>query len=87
MYRLMMESIIGMQLDVDKLRFAPHVPSHWPSFVIHYRYRGTVYHITITNGGDGKSIKSLVIDGVGQSHHEISLVNDNQNHHVAIELE
>ncbi len=87
MYRLMMESILGLQLDVDKLRFKPHAPSHWPSFVIHYRYRDTVYHITLVNGGEGKSIKRLTIDGIDQAHHEIPLMNDNQNHHATIELE
>jgi cyclic beta-1,2-glucan synthetase len=87
MYRLMMESILGLQLDVDKLRFNPNAPSHWPSFVIHYRYRETVYHITIINGGEGKSIKRLTIDGADQTQHEIPLVNDHQNHQATIELE
>jgi cellobiose phosphorylase len=87
MYRLMMESILGFQLDVDKLTFKPHAPQHWPSFVIHYRYRETMYHITLANSGEGKSIKRLTIDGVDQASHEITLVDDKQNHHATLELE
>jgi cyclic beta-1,2-glucan synthetase len=87
MYRLMMESILGLQLDIDKLRFNPHTPSHWSSFVIHYRYRETVYHISIINRGEGKSIKRVTIDGTEQLQHEIPLLNDYQNHQATVELE
>src|SRR5205807_8395533 len=53
MYRLITESLLGLHLEVDKLRFAPRVPAQWPSYKIHYRYRETFYHITIHNGGTG----------------------------------
>src|SRR6185436_2227622 len=43
MYRLIMESLLGLRLEVDKLRFAPCLPAHWPSYKIHYRYRETNY--------------------------------------------
>jgi len=76
-----------LQLDVDKLRFAPRPPRHWPSFRIHYRYRETFYHITIQNTGQGTTIRRLSIDGVDQLEHVVPLVNDNTNHNVEIELE
>ena len=47
MYRLIMESLLGLRVEVDKLYFAPHFPSTWDSFIAHYRYRETVYHITV----------------------------------------
>ena len=47
MYRLIIESLLGLRLDVDKLRFAPCLPADWSSFKIHYRYRETFYHITV----------------------------------------
>jgi cellobiose phosphorylase len=87
MYRLITESLLGLQLDVDKLRFAPRPPRHWPSFRIHYRYRETFYHITIQNTGQGTTIRRLSIDGVDQLEHVVPLVNDNTNHNVEIELE
>ncbi len=86
MYRLIMESLLGLQLDVDKLRFAPKPPADWPSFKMHYRYRETFYHITINNSGKGNAIQSLSIDGVIHAEHFVRLVDDRENHEVVIEL-
>ena len=47
MYRLILESLLGLRLDVDKLHFAPCLPAHWTAFKLHYRYRETVYHIDV----------------------------------------
>ncbi|HEX5102885.1 MAG TPA: cyclic beta 1-2 glucan synthetase, partial [Pirellulaceae bacterium] len=41
MYRLIVESLLGLHLQVDKLRFAPCLPDDWTEFKIHYRYRET----------------------------------------------
>ena len=48
LYRLIVESLLGLRLDVDKLRFKPCLPPHWQSFKLHYRYRRTTYHIVVT---------------------------------------
>ena len=47
MYRFIVESLLGLKLEVDKLRFAPCLPADWKPFKVHYRYRETLYHITI----------------------------------------
>ncbi|PKL17303.1 MAG: cyclic beta 1-2 glucan synthetase, partial [Spirochaetae bacterium HGW-Spirochaetae-5] len=47
MYRLVVESLLGLRLEIDKLRFEPCIPEDWESFKIHYRYRETTYHISI----------------------------------------
>ena len=47
MYRLIVESLLGLRLEVDKLHFAPCLPADWKAFKVHYRYRGTVYHIAV----------------------------------------
>ena len=55
------ESLLGLKLEVDVLRFTPCIPLDWREFNMHYRYRETLYHITIThaetrhrkNGGNG----------------------------------
>jgi cyclic beta-1,2-glucan synthetase len=54
MYRLIVESLLGLRLEVDKLRFTPCLPADWEGFKMHYRYRETVYHITVLQT-DGKS--------------------------------
>ena len=47
MYRLGVETLIGLRLEIDKLRLVPRVPAGWESYKIHYRYRETFYHITV----------------------------------------
>ena len=57
MYRLIVESLLGLRLDVDKLHFAPCLPADWKAFTMHYRYRETVYHIVVSQthaAGDGE---------------------------------
>lgn len=45
MYRLILESLLGLRLDVDRLHVTPCLPAHWDGFKVHYRHRETVYHI------------------------------------------
>jgi cyclic beta-1,2-glucan synthetase len=47
MYRLIVESLLGLKLKVDKLHVTPCLPAHWKEFKMHYRYRETVYHIVV----------------------------------------
>jgi cellobiose phosphorylase len=86
MYRLIVESLLGLHLEVDKLRFNPRPPQGWPSFKMHYRFRETVYHINVTCNGLGNTIKTLTVDGVEQDEHFVCLVDDNVSHQVEIEL-
>src|SRR5665811_1486439 len=43
MYRLILESLLGLRLEVDKLSFFPCLPDEWRFFKLHYRYRDTFY--------------------------------------------
>ena len=86
MYRLITESLLGLELDVDKLRFHPKPPRDWPSYKIHYRYRETFYHITVQNSGGGSNILKLIMDGQQQQEHFVPLVDDRKDHQVEIEL-
>ncbi len=88
LYRLILESLLGLRLEVNKLRFAPCLPADWPSFKIHYRYHETIYHITIfqAHSEDGKTSQIVVVDGVEQPDGTINLIDDRQEHAVAIRL-
>jgi cyclic beta-1,2-glucan synthetase len=84
MYRLILESLLGLRLEVDKLRFAPCLPAAWPRFTLHYRYRETVYHITVTQPSGPGSAKGVTMDGVQQDDTAVSLVDDHQEHTVEV---
>jgi cellobiose phosphorylase len=47
MYRLAVESLLGLKREGDKLRIAPCLPADWPGFKLRYRYRDTVYSIAV----------------------------------------
>jgi cellobiose phosphorylase len=84
MYQLVIESLLGIRLEIDQLRIEPRIPASWPELAVHYRHRETVYHIHVINRGG--SISRVVCDGVDQSNHRIPLRDDRRDHHVEIEL-
>jgi cellobiose phosphorylase len=86
MYRLIVESLLGLRLDVDKLRFTPCIPVDWESYRLHYRYRETFYHITVTRAGPGCEVASIVVDGLVQSDGSVHLVDDRKEHFVEIKI-
>jgi len=64
MYRLLVETLLGINLEGDKLRLKPLLPAAWPACKIHYRYRQTIYHISVTRlSGEGADEPSLALDG------------------------
>jgi cellobiose phosphorylase len=84
MYQLITESLLGIRLEVDRLRIEPRVPGSWRSFAIHYRHRETVYHIHVTNHGG--TVSRVVCDGVEHADKLIPLRDDRSDHRVEIEL-
>jgi cellobiose phosphorylase len=86
MYRLILESLLGLRLDVDKLRFEPCFNADWPAFKIHYRYRDTLYHISVaqTDAGNGGTV--VIVDGVEQHEAFIPLLDDRREHTVEVRV-
>ncbi len=85
MYTLILESLLGLRLEGDKLRFAPCLPVDWDSFKVHYRYRETVYHITVFQSDDG-SEASVTVDGVKQHINAIPLLDNHTEHPVEVRI-
>ncbi|MEN6532526.1 MAG: cyclic beta 1-2 glucan synthetase, partial [Bryobacteraceae bacterium] len=65
MYRLIVESLLGLRLEVDKLYIEPCLPGDWESFTMHYRYRETIYHIRVARIAEGATTK-ITVDGTVQ---------------------
>ena len=85
MYQLLVETLLGVNLEGDKLRLEPRFPKIWTTFKIHYRYRQTVYHITISRAAaDSVGGNQLFLDGLETGGKTISLRDDLREH--AIEL-
>jgi len=84
MYRLIVESLLGLRLDVDKLHFAPCLPADWKTFTMHYRYRETVYHIVVVQTHEVHGENCVTLDGVEQHDLAIPLVDDRREHAVEV---
>jgi cellobiose phosphorylase len=86
MYRLIVESLLGLRLEVDKLRFAPCLPADWEGFKIHYRYRETVYHIAVLQTPARNGEMRVSVDGIAQPDKTIPLVDDHKEHWVEVRI-
>jgi cyclic beta-1,2-glucan synthetase len=86
MYRLIVESLLGLRLSADRLGFAPLLPADWEGFKVHYRYRETVYHIAVVRMQNGDSTTSVTVDGALQPEKTIPLVDDHQEHSVEVRI-
>ena len=86
MYRLIVESLLGLQREGNKLRFTPCLPADWDGFNVHYRYRKTIYHIAILRAQTGEGEMKVTVDGVEQSEKTIPLVDDGKEHKVEVRI-
>ena len=97
MYRLTLETLLGLRLEMDRLIITPCIPAHWESYKIHYRYRETVYHITVRFSADmpaqecrvmldGALVTGASVDGAERPQGMIPLVDDQREHHVEVDL-
>ena len=85
MYRLIMESLLGLKLEIDLLSFEPCLPAHWDGFTVHYRFRETIYHIkAIQKKADEQEKTTVKVDGVAQQGKKIRLVDDGKEHVVEV---
>jgi cellobiose phosphorylase len=76
MYRLAVESLLGLRREGDKLHVAPCLPAHWPGFKLRYRYGDTSYHISVLRDASG----------AGQPAKVIHLVDDRLEHRVELRI-
>ena len=84
MYRLIVESLLGVELAVDKLRFSPCLPMDWKDFKLHYRHRETMYHVTVSQTETADPKPTVWVDGELQADHAMPLVNDLIEHAVQV---
>jgi cellobiose phosphorylase len=87
MYRLLLETLLGVNLEGNQLRLTPSLPGTWSTFTLHYRYRQTPYHIRITRlpvappGGS-----HLSLDGQELAGNILPLLDDHREHSVEMHI-
>ena len=90
MYRLIVESLLGLRLEVDRLYITPCLPGEWSGFSLRYRYRETEYRITVQRSDSEdearEGVTSVTVDGVVQDGSHIPLVDDGREHLVEVRI-
>jgi cellobiose phosphorylase len=87
LYRLILESLLGVTLEGDSLRLAPCLPAEWDGIKLNYRYRETTYHIAISQSRGAPAATRITVDGVEQRDGKIALENDGGEHAVEVMLQ
>jgi cellobiose phosphorylase len=87
MYRLLIETLLGVNLEGDQLRLTPRLPKSWTTYKVHYRYRQTVYHITISRlATDAAKANQLFLDDKELVVKTVPLVDDRRDHFVELKV-
>jgi cyclic beta-1,2-glucan synthetase len=84
MYRLIVESLLGLKREGDKLYFAPCLPADWDGFSVSYRYIKTIYQIAVKLTKDGKKEMKVIVDDIEQVEKTVLLVDDGVEHKVDV---
>jgi cellobiose phosphorylase len=80
MYRLLTESLLGLQRIGGELALDPCVPREWTEYELRYRFGSSLYVISVTQRDDGTA--TLQLDGIDQGGLRFALVDDGNVHRV-----
>ena len=85
MYQFIIGSLLGIELQADSLKFKPCFPLDWPSVSIVYRYKTSVFRITVfqEQGQEGSWWK---LDGTEGKGDMLPLTDDGKEHEVEMHV-
>jgi cellobiose phosphorylase len=80
MYRLIVESLLGLQRTGTRLQLLPVIPADWPGFSLRYRFGSALYVIEVEQRVGVAA--TLQLDGVLQQEAVLELLDDGREHQV-----
>jgi cellobiose phosphorylase len=83
MYQFIIHSLLGMELQKDKLIFTPCFPSDWPSISIIYHYGKSTYKITVFQLKTNEESWWKEKDNQGKGN-TVPLIDDGQEHLIEV---
>jgi cellobiose phosphorylase len=84
MYRLIVESLLGLSLTPGQLAVAPNLPPDWNAFKLRYRHGAASYLINVARVAEGQG--GLTVDGIAQPGNSIPLLDDGAEHIVEVKI-
>jgi cellobiose phosphorylase len=85
MYRLIVESLLGLHLQGRALHFAPCLPAAWSGFTLQYRWGRTLYTIAVEQVPGASEVRVL-LDGLLQASAVLPLQDDGVAHSVVVQV-
>jgi cyclic beta-1,2-glucan synthetase len=87
MYRVGVESILGLSLHQGALRIDPCIPRDWPRYEMVYKTSRTEYRIVVENpDGVNRGIRSVEVDGADHTGRDVPIKEDGGVHQVRVVL-
>jgi cellobiose phosphorylase len=83
LYRVGIESIVGLRREGNKVRFQPRVPNEWNEYTVRYRFGRSLYTIQLQRAKPDEDA-SVRVDEAVQESGTISLIDDGAPHEVKV---
>ena len=81
MYRLLVETLLGLHREGESVKLVPRLPQGWSTYKLHYRHRQSMYHITIVRGAtESPDGFQLSVDGTAVEGNRFPLRDDGREH-------
>jgi cyclic beta-1,2-glucan synthetase len=85
LYRVALETMLGLTKRGDTLTLCPRVPRGWPGYSIDYRHGDTPYRIVVELAeGVGGGSAEVILDGRRMAGSSVALVDDGRAHDVVV---
>jgi len=89
MYRLVVESLLGITKEGERLKIVPCIPKSWTTYSVDYTFGSTHYHIVIkqTELDEKQSKVTMTLDGNALQPPYLPLLDDQATHEVVLTLQ
>jgi cellobiose phosphorylase len=86
LYRLILESLLGLKVEATTLSLHPCLPRHWEGYSLSYRYRSTFFRIRVLPTAAADDAPRWTVDGVALDGNNLPLIDDGAEHTVVVRL-
>ena len=84
MYRLILESLLGLTRGDGTLTLAPQLPAEWDGYALTYRDGGTAYAIRVSRAAPGE--EGMTVNGAPLAGNQIALNDSGGTQHIELRI-
>lgn len=85
MYKAGIEYILGLKIENGILQISPCIDKNWKEYCIRYRYKNTIYNITVKNpNGKNTGVNKFYLNGSIVEDKKIKLIDNNNVNEIEI---